>query len=341
MFDLKYFNIGKYLRLNEWIDTKVPMLMSVVIYFYWSKAWSFGSMEFFGLMIVFFLFNSFFLAFGYVINDYADWEFDIKAGKSKIMHSMKKEYVILSLIFLVFLSIIPIWIFSGLKLTTCICIIITFFCGATYSIKPFRFKERGIWGLLVASVAQRCIPLIVLRSMYDIPFLEFTIWIILSFLVGLRYILVHQIIDMENDRISGTKTFMLSYQNMGRYGIYISFVIESMLLVYLFWKNKGIMSLIWVLFYLIYLTIQIIAVKKMLKQNIFETFSCVPHEDLYNGFIPLILLLDLAIKRECSWLYVFIAIVILHNLFWRKFKIVLKYLRYIIKGGKPNDKSKS
>ena len=78
--------------------------------------------------------------------------------------------------------------------------------AALYSLPPVRLKERGMAGLCAAAVAQRVLPA-------AIVFQAFACWdaaavalTCLSGLVGLRYIVVHQLQDVARDTATGVRT---------------------------------------------------------------------------------------------------------------------------------------
>jgi 4-hydroxybenzoate polyprenyltransferase len=82
-----------------------------------------------------------------------------------------------------------------------------YFFAAAYSWPPIRFKERGTAGLFVSSTAQRFFPLLVGMSVFGRFDLVSWIMGLLFSLMGVRWILVHQIGDIEADRLGGVNSF--------------------------------------------------------------------------------------------------------------------------------------
>lgn len=111
------------------------------------------------------LFVFLFLAFGYLINDYCDRESDKKAGKDKVIFNLSERTIRISFILVIAGAILPVWIYSGFSLAVIGAEAVTFVMGASYSMPLFRFKEKGVWGLIVSSFAQRCMPLLVICQM--------------------------------------------------------------------------------------------------------------------------------------------------------------------------------
>jgi 4-hydroxybenzoate polyprenyltransferase len=69
-----------------------------------------------------------------------------------------------------------------------------------------RFKERGLLGVLAAAIAQRTLPaVIVFQAMQHWDWTAVAVCV-LSTLVGLRYIIVHQIADERLDVKGGVRT---------------------------------------------------------------------------------------------------------------------------------------
>jgi hypothetical protein len=65
-----------------------------------------------------------------------------------------------------------------------------------YSVRPIRLKERGVWGLLAAAVAQWSLPLAVSAAQPG-GWLRPLAWLLsaLGLAIGLRWMAVHQLPD--------------------------------------------------------------------------------------------------------------------------------------------------
>lgn len=200
-------------RVKEWYDSKIPMLISASYYLFVRYHVPFSPNSLF-LLAVLICFYSLFMAFGYIINDYADMEVDKLAGKHKVMHSMSAKMALFIVIFTGIAGCLTVLVYR-FDLIVLLLLTVIYFFGASYSAPPFRFKEKGVMGLIVSSSAQRCMPLLLVFVLQNTGFdIWLVFWIVLSFLVGLRYILVHQYIDIENDRKSGVRTFTLKNEKI-------------------------------------------------------------------------------------------------------------------------------
>jgi hypothetical protein len=82
-----------------------------------------------------------------------------------------------------------------------------------YSVKHIRLKERGFWGVVTDAAYAHLIPeiiLLVLINKFSNQFFVPIFFLLLSFSIGVRDILIHQFKDYENDKKSHTKTFVSS-----------------------------------------------------------------------------------------------------------------------------------
>ncbi len=215
-------------RIPEWFDSKVPLLLAPALYLYFRRGTRFGAASLAELLLLI-LFYGVFLGFGYVINDYADLEADRLAGKKKVMQSMRRGTAA-AVVWLTAAAGCALMLALSPTLKMCLALAVIYFFGASYSARPVRFKERGVMGLIVSSAAQRCFPLLLLIVLEGWFSVDFWLWMILSFLAGLRYILVHQLLDLENDRKAGIETFSQGREGAVRRMIRTVFVLEIALL---------------------------------------------------------------------------------------------------------------
>jgi|GEM_PF-1582638 len=150
--------------------------------------------------------TSLYLAFGYAINDLSDKEVDRLAGKSNAMNEIKsaKAYLILSLLALMGLMLLIPYYSQKWVLVLAVT---SYILAITYSLPPIRFKERGIAGIIVASVSQRVMPLLTAMAIFQNFSLIFWVLILLFITIGFRWIFIHQIIDMPYDEKAKVKTF--------------------------------------------------------------------------------------------------------------------------------------
>lgn len=319
--------IFKFMRIDEWFDSKVAMMLGVFMFFY-IQAPQYSTSEFIIRYICYFLFIVMFLSFSYVINDYSDIEVDKKAGKSKIIATMPKWFVIVIMILMVLIGVVPILLLTNCNLFAIGMIISIYFLGAAYSIRPFRFKEKGLVGMLECSFAQRSLPLLIIPFLIGVDYAGMFFWLILSFADGVRYIFIHQVIDRENDLKSGVKTYV-SEGNAFKKIVIVTFIVEilSTILFFVPYIIKHPISWLFVALYLffeyaIYVVLQIYAKKEWLF-----TFDSVPLEALYNIFLPVCFSLIIASKDMLGCIVVLLIFVHIFKALKIKCGIVAVYLK--------------
>jgi 4-hydroxybenzoate polyprenyltransferase len=157
-------------------------------------------------LLFFAIIQVFLLTYGFVINDIGDKESDIAAGKLKDIqkYSKKKSSLIISLLTVGFLFI-PIF-FGGVLIM--VLSVFIFFLATFYSLKPLRFKERGILGILVADISSRSALFLIFGlfiSAQPLNILFFMGWL---FVIGFQDELNHQLVDISADKKSGAKTWV-------------------------------------------------------------------------------------------------------------------------------------
>ena len=274
------------------------------------------------LCLTYFVYLFTFLGFGYAINDYSDREIDKKVGKTNIMADLPGWKCNIILILLVS-GCLPFAIMTRSNLSVSLLLIVYFF-GAAYSVEPFRFKEKGVAGLLVSSFAQRAIPLLpligILKSYWSAVFVSGAI----GFFVGLRYILIHQYEDIENDKLTGVETYALNHESNIATLIYGSLFFEIVLVFFL--------ELFFMSFFVVYAltTLCIIqsifayhTIQHIYQKNYFLSFICVPFEDLYNFYLPLSLLICLSCQNPVWIFHIIMLIVISTKEMKNKLKIAV------------------
>lgn len=293
--------VNRLFRVSEWYDSKVPMLIMPALWFLLTTP-SADVRTCMPALAVLMIFDMIFPAFGYIINDYADLEADRLAGKDKPMHHMKKETALLLVTGTGVLACLPVLLFSHTR-QTLLALALIYFFGMSYSAPPLRFKERGVLGLLVSSTAQRCFPLLLVPALFENAMdIGYLLWMLLSFFVGLRYILVHQYLDAENDRRSGVNTFALRHQAISVRLIRCAFAAELILLAAIW--IPVCRAQLWVIgFFAVYAWIFAVrwkGCKMVFGHGGLYSFDQMPLEDFYNHLAPLILIL-LLMQSNPRW----------------------------------------
>lgn len=195
-------NLLKLIRAFEWIDKlQLNFIAALILIIYLPEP-----VQYFNQIVILGIYMIFLGSYGYVINSYADRESDAKVGKHpEALYFSKREIQVI----LTFFALPSIGIPLSLQdiriqiLGTATFLMVTF-----YSLKPIRFKERGVYGLIAAALTQRTLPflLFVYLIPYHDPVVAYFLLAWLS-LIGIAIIMTHQFSDLKTDRNSGVNTW--------------------------------------------------------------------------------------------------------------------------------------
>lgn len=324
--------IISYLRIQEWLDSKVTFMMGILLFFYFCINEHFETVTA-AKSVAYFLYVSMFLAISYVANDFADMEIDKKVGKAKVIAHMPKWGIWSSLILMAIVGNIPLLVCVANKWGCSIIIFLTYYMGLAYSTLGIRFKERGLLGLIECSFAQRCMPLLIILVLVntDVPLkVMLSGWILLSFIDGLRYILIHQVNDLENDIASGVDTYVT--RKNGDYrkillGLLIVELIITVLLLIPLWKRTVVLTSAFVLFNIVLEYCIYVVIQKYAQKDILLTFDSVPMEAFYNTLFPVLAGLSL-VSIDTRWIFLTVVLFIVScKAFVTKCRIAMIYIK--------------
>jgi 4-hydroxybenzoate polyprenyltransferase len=200
----------KFTRYVEWWEYKLPPLLSVayatLIYYDYplENAWK-QIITLLAAVIVGAIYVS-------VINDLTDIKEDLKAGKRNSMANLP-----IAIRFVIVAIILVAAVFFGYlfypDLKSIVFYALAYVVFSLYSIRPFRFKERGLLGVACDAMGAHLFPalLITANLIYFINVESDLWWYVAisswSLLYGVRGILWHQFYDRENDLKSHTRTY--------------------------------------------------------------------------------------------------------------------------------------
>lgn len=147
-----------------------------------------------------------YLWFGWAVNDYADRELDLAAGKKRTFGIIRPRYAIAGIV-LLFLSTLIVGAYLSKNSVYILILCIGLTLGIVYSAPPFRLKGRGFWSLVFGPVYGKIIPIILATLL----FYRFELWILVVLLSeGFKNgvdLFFHQIRDYPQDQAGGVKTF--------------------------------------------------------------------------------------------------------------------------------------
>lgn len=203
----------KKLRLSNPWRYKVPLLISFT-YFFLAK----GQLETNQATIGFFLSLLTVIGFagiGYLTNDWADRSKDRVAGKYNPTSTWSNYRFIAFLVLFASAALLP-WYILPLDGNSIALIILELLLFVLYAFPPFRLKERGVLGVLSDALYAHVVPGVLASYTFYLftgkSFENFELFIIAlitwQFFSGIRNILYHQLIDVDNDVRSKTITFV-------------------------------------------------------------------------------------------------------------------------------------
>ncbi|SMC96184.1 UbiA family prenyltransferase [Pedobacter africanus] len=195
-------NLLSIIRSQEWWAHKLPPLLAIgyatalmsKIHLYQTAIW-----------LIFLLFS---LVVGAiyvsVINDITDLDEDLASGKSNRIQRISPEWRWLIPVLCLVIGIGCTFLMYPDRLS-CLLYLLSWIVFSLYSIKPFRLKNRGIWGVLADACGSHVFPGLLMVSTISyitgqqlnlVWFIAVGTW---SFSYGLRGILWHQFADRDND----------------------------------------------------------------------------------------------------------------------------------------------
>lgn len=153
------------------------------------------------------VFSGFYLAFGYSYNDWTDRKIDRNAGKKNIIGELALPHAMLFLIALSTCSLVILWNYLS-RFDVLFVVSLSYGLAFAYSSPAIRLKEHGWIGLVAASITQRCLPCLLVFVINDCITQESILYLILLFILGLRWMIIHQLDDYDNDKKSQTYTYV-------------------------------------------------------------------------------------------------------------------------------------
>jgi hypothetical protein len=159
-----------------------------------------------------------FAGLAYWSNDRSDQEVDRLAGKQNAFESLSKAQRIFLPLLFGGMTLLP-WFYLPGDNYSLLLIALELILFWAYAFRPFRLKERGVWGLLADAAYAHALPAVLASWTFyllvgqvykgmGVYLLLLLAWQMVS---GVRNILSHQLKDFEADRNSGVKTWITEH----------------------------------------------------------------------------------------------------------------------------------
>ena len=298
------------IRWKEWATSKIPFFFACMYYAALSRpAIETGAiLEMLGLLLILCLYA----AFGYSLNGIVDRAKDRAAGKRDKLGEMPERRILMSFWLIVVTGVfVPLLIYSD-RPDALLVLGFAYTVAIAYSAPPIRLKERGIAGIICAAAAQRTIPVIfifVAMSLWDWTAFWFCA---LSTVIGLRYIVIHQIFDEDGDNRTGVETSATIHGStvLSRTLKTAIFPAECVMLlvavVSIATSHMAVAAMTAV--YFAWLLLQYLTLGNDEDYRRFSIDSYYVLEEFYNFYLPLTLVILLASSHPAFWSLVGITV---------------------------------
>ncbi|QPN67468.1 UbiA family prenyltransferase [Synechococcus sp. CBW1006] len=278
-------------RWKEWATSKLPFLISCLLI---TQLQADSREEPADPLAIALLFLQLCLlaAYGYMVNSFYDVRSDGAAGKPNAFSHLRVGEG---------RTLLGCWLGAAASLgilqfasdgAVLLLLLACYGSSTAYSAPPLRLKERGALGLITASAAQRFLPVILIFQALGTWSPAALLLCLLNGLVGLRYILAHQIDDYQADLRSSTETLATSQglASMRRLGRFLLFPLETLtLLIALLILQRDIPMLAWFLPAYLAILAGYLLLLPSHRLRVIDGSSYAPFSGLYNIFMPLYL----------------------------------------------------
>lgn len=192
--------IIRFTRLHEWHPGKLPILLGFGFTLSLSAP---GPQHNLLWIAAAYILAGLYLAVAYMLNNLADTEQDRKANKGVALEAWSPRIKAAMVVITAALGLgIGIALLPPAASTA---MIGGYLLAWTYSFPP-RLKEHVIFGPLVAAFAQVPAPALTFALAWGALPPASLSYLLVAFIYGLRMILVHQLLDYDNDRLTATRT---------------------------------------------------------------------------------------------------------------------------------------
>ena len=240
--------------------------------------------------------------FGYLSNDLGDRKADHKAGKKNLLATLPMTHIVGLVVLFLGLGILPWVVYFPLTKLTGVLLGLEFLLFVFYVLPPFRLKERRIWGVFTDALYAHAVPAalagLTFLALADPLVLVFPMvlptLVIWQFCLGMRNILLHQLKDAKNDRISRIQTFVTRVGESKSENLLAHVFVPLELLAWLLFLG-AMTSVSWLplVGWAIYLLWQ---VPKQGNHRELRTWLYAYLDDFYIPYLPMTILISLCLE---------------------------------------------
>ncbi|WOD45351.1 UbiA family prenyltransferase [Hwangdonia lutea] len=245
-----------------------------------------------------------------IINDFTDLKYDIASKKRNGLERFNPNMQKLLLLASILLGVLFCFFFMN-DVLSLIFYLAAYLSFSLYSISPFRFKNRGILGVIADASGAHLFPSFFVASslMYKMHVPIDVYWLsiigVWSFAYGLRGILWHQFWDRENDLSINHKTFATAmHESKMKLTEIIITGIEIIALLAIL-STLGVLPFIALLFYVAilfgYKKLKIKTILIITDTNRWQIFM----SDYYQILLPISLIIACSLKHPLCLVLLF------------------------------------
>lgn len=293
------FFFVKKLRLSNPWNYKVPLLMAMPYLVLFNSAHR-GNDALITILLSLIIIIGV-AGFGYLSNDLGDLKKDALIGKPNAVRALALPEIMLLYVLFLAMTLLP-WIWMPMNAAIIALLFLQLVLFVLYSFPPFRFKEKGITGVITDALYAHVNPAVLAAYTYYLlcgkHFEGFWFWLVVlalwQFALGVRNILFHQLKDFEDDIKSGTSTFVTKngIEKTRRWAATLILPLEAALFVAFMGANRTQLYLL-TPFVLLYWMTAYTMNRERLRQLGFRERAYLLLDDLYVLWLPVFILLVL------------------------------------------------
>ncbi|MEN9665014.1 MAG: hypothetical protein RLZZ326_1377 [Planctomycetota bacterium] len=205
-------------RVREWIFSKIVFAVVGIVLL--------GDGSMIGQSLAIVIGTMALMAFGFGINEIADESTDLRAGKGSRAAELP-EWLGRAFLGLAALTTVGAAIRAKPDSLSVGLALVYLLIAWQYSCTPLRLKERGLWGIVAAALAQWTFPVAMIYACGNrgVPSPAIACFGCLSLALGIRWEGIHQSADLASDHRAGVTTFTASGGNATRL-VHWSYIVE-------------------------------------------------------------------------------------------------------------------
>lgn len=289
--------IARISRWQRWAGSKLPMLLAAFVVAVLSNEVTLDVAVVGALQLAAHVLG--YATFGYVANSFADVREDVRSGKGSVFAGWSAERAAGVVGVAAVAGLVPLFLPPMGRNLALLSGVISVVVAAAYSLRPIRLKERGVFGVLSSALAQRTLPTLTIMLYFGSLTVPLALFVLMSLLVGVRFILVHQADDVISDQITGTRTFATRIGVHRTEELVVRLILPLEAIAVGAWLLVARLETVAVLL-LIYLVGHLLMLLLLARRTRFPLAGYAPLSELYASYVPFALALAGVLSGDAS-----------------------------------------